>query len=68
MKPLNPTQPDTLLSRRAVAHRWGVSTETVKRRERAGELAALKFNARLTRYRLSEVERFEREALNLASR
>ncbi len=64
---LESTQTDTLLSRRAVARRWGVSTETVKRRERAGELAALKFNARLTRYRLAEVERFEREATGGAS-
>lgn len=68
MTALNPTQPDTLLSRRAVAQRWGVSTETVKRRERAGLLQSLKFNSRLTRYRLSEVERFEREALNTAGR
>src|SRR5437764_15372101 len=63
MLPLEPTSTDQLLSRRAVARRWGVSTETIKRRERAGSLHALKFNSRLTRYRLSEVELIEREAM-----
>lgn len=49
----NPSE--ELLSRRAVAQRWAVSIETVKRREQAGLLHALRFNQRLLRYRLSDV-------------
>lgn len=53
---------DRLLSRREVADRWNVSTETVKRRSREGAFPTVRFNRRLIRYRLSDVERFEREA------
>jgi predicted site-specific integrase-resolvase len=35
----------------------GVSTETVKRRERDGLLKSLRFNSRLVRYRREDVER-----------
>ncbi len=57
-----------LISRRQLARRWGVSTETLKRRERTGQLPALKFNARLLRYRVADIERIEREALTSAGR
>jgi predicted site-specific integrase-resolvase len=50
---------EQLLSRKGVAGRWGVSTETVKRREQEGYLKALRFNSRSVRYRLSDVQAFE---------
>jgi hypothetical protein len=53
---------EQLLSRRAVADRWQTSVETVKRRERAGLLTAIRFNQRLLRYRLSDIEAFEAAA------
>ena len=49
---------DSLLTRREVADRWRQSTETIKRRERAGLLHALKLG-RSVRYRLSDVLAFE---------
>jgi hypothetical protein len=51
-----------LLSRRDVAKRWRVSTETVKRRQRAGLLHPLYFSKRLIRYSAIEVARLERDA------
>ena len=59
-----PTLPDTsdpLVTRQEVAKRWRQSTETVKRRERAGFLHALKLG-RSVRYRLSDVLAFESAA------
>ena len=49
---------DSLLTRRELADRWRQSTETIKRRERAGLLHALKLG-RSVRYRLSDVLAFE---------
>ena len=57
-----PTKTEQMLSRRTLAARWGVSVETVKRREHAGLLRPLRFNARLIRYRLDDVEAYERNA------
>lgn len=54
---------ETLLSRRQLAQRWGVCTETIKRREREELLRAVRFNGRLIRYRLSEIEEIEKGAL-----
>ena len=54
--------PEQLLSRRAVANRWQTSVETVKRREKQGLLKAIRFNERLLRYKLSDVEAFEAAA------
>jgi hypothetical protein len=54
--------PEQLLSRRAVADRWQTSVETVKRRERDGLLNPIRFNQRLLRYRLSEIEAVEAAA------
>jgi predicted site-specific integrase-resolvase len=54
--------PEQLLSRKAVAERWQTSVETVKRREKAGLIKAIRFNQRLVRYRLSDIAAFEAEA------
>lgn len=51
-----------LVSRGALASRWAVSRETIKRKERAGILTAIRFNARLLRYRRDEILRIEAEA------
>jgi hypothetical protein len=55
-------KPEQMLSRRAVADRWETSTETVKRREKEGLIKAIRFNQRLVRYKLSDVEAFEAAA------
>jgi len=54
--------PEQLLTRRAVANRWQTSVETVKRREKEGLLKAIRFNQRLLRYRLSDIQRLEAAA------
>jgi predicted site-specific integrase-resolvase len=56
------TIPEQLLSRKAVAERWQTSVETVKRREKEGLLRAIRFNERLLRYKLSEIEAIEAAA------
>jgi hypothetical protein len=56
------SSPEQLLSRKAVADRWQTSVETIKRREKAGLLKAIRFNQRLLRYKLSEVEALEAAA------
>jgi len=56
---------ETLLSRAQVAKRWGCSTETVKRRERAGILKSVRFNSRYVRYHLEDVESIEQQAESL---
>ncbi|MEZ5326942.1 MAG: hypothetical protein R3F19_17980 [Verrucomicrobiales bacterium] len=55
-----PDQPEgettsRFLSRTQLAERWGVSKETIKRREREGLLSPIRFNQRLLRYRLEDV-------------
>jgi predicted site-specific integrase-resolvase len=42
--------PQSLLTRRDVARRAAVHTETVKRWQRAGKLQAIVINSRVTRY------------------
>ena len=56
------TSSEQLLSRRAVAERWQTSVETVKRREKAGLIKAIRFNQRLLRYKLSDIAAFETAA------
>ena len=51
------------LSRTELATRWGVSKETIKRREREGLLTPIRFNQRLLRYRLEDVIEIERTLL-----
>jgi predicted site-specific integrase-resolvase len=53
---------ERLVSRKELSKRWGVSTETIKRRTREGLLKPLCFNQRLLRYRLSDIIRIEQEA------
>jgi hypothetical protein len=50
-----------MLTRRDLASRWRVSTETLKRREKAGLLRALKIG-RGIRYRFADIVAFEAEA------
>jgi hypothetical protein len=58
----NSKEPATrLLTRKGLANRWQLSTETLKRRERCGLLPFLKLG-RGVRYRLADIERLEAEA------
>lgn len=50
-----------LLTRQQLSKRWEVSTETLKRREKAGVLNPLKLG-KLVRYRLADIEKIEAEA------
>lgn len=44
-----------MISRAQLAKRWGVSKETIKRRENEGLLQPIRFNQRLLRYRLEDI-------------
>lgn len=55
---------DRLLSRSDVAHRWAVSVETVKRRQKEGLLHPIYFNRRLIRYSLGEILNIEQAGLS----
>lgn len=48
------------LSLLEISKRWGVSTVTVRRLTKAGELPAIKMG-RILRIKVSEVERYERK-------
>jgi DNA-binding XRE family transcriptional regulator len=50
-----------MFSRRQLASRWGVSKETLKRREKAGDLPFLKLG-KVIRYRFADIERIEAQA------
>ena len=52
---------DRLLTRKGLADRWQLSTETLKRRERCGLLPFLKLG-RGVRYRVTDIERIEADA------
>jgi predicted DNA-binding transcriptional regulator AlpA len=52
---------EQMLSRKGLSARWEISVPTLKRREAAGTLPYLKLG-RAVRYRLSDIERIEREA------
>jgi len=62
MNEITASLPEQMLSRKAVADRWQTSVETVKRREKAGLLRALRFNRRLLRYKLADVIAYENAA------
>ena len=49
-------QPEQFLTRRELAARWRCSTETIKRRQRAGLLHPIRLSRRSLLYKLSEVE------------
>ncbi len=52
---------EKMLSRRQLADRWGVSKETLKRREKAGNLPFLKLG-KVVRYWLANIEQIEAQA------
>ena len=54
-------KPAHLLTRRELADRWSMSTQTIRARERCGFLAFLRLG-RDIRFRLADVERLESEA------
>ena len=62
MNEITASLPEQMLSRKAVADRWQTSVETVKRRQKAGLLRALRFNRRLLRYKLADVIAYENAA------
>jgi hypothetical protein len=57
----SPDRTERFLTRKGLADRWQLSTETLKRRERCGLLPFLKLG-RGVRYRLSDIEHLEAEA------
>jgi len=57
------TKQTQFISRSALAHRWSVSTPTIKRKEKAGFLTAYKIGPGVVRYALNEVERVEAESI-----
>jgi hypothetical protein len=60
MKTIQTTPQDNFLDRLSLAHRWGVSRETLKRREKDGTLTPVYLpGGRLVRYRLSEILKVE---------
>lgn len=44
-----------LISRKALAERWEVTVDSLKRYEKQGMLSPIKITSRMLRYRLSEV-------------
>ena len=56
------SQEERLISRRELAERWGISTESCKRYEQRGILKPVKLAPRLLRYPLSQILEIEREA------
>jgi len=55
------SEPLHTLSRQNLAVRWQCSTETIKRREKAGILPSLRLGG-LVRYKLADIERIEQQA------
>jgi predicted site-specific integrase-resolvase len=62
LKPL-PRRRETeiLLSRKELADRWRCHIETLKRWEAAGRIKPIKVGNKFLRYRLSDIEEFERK-------
>jgi len=57
---------DRLLDRKALATRWSVSIETIKRREKAGSLQPVYLAGKRTvRYRLSDILKLETPSCNI---
>lgn len=53
---------EELISRPGLARRWGCHVETIRKREREGQLHALQMGERMIRYRMSEVLAIEAAA------
>ena len=65
-EPASKAKPSTpakvkFLSVADLAERWGCSTKTVTRMVRAGRISETYFSARMVRYAIEEIERYERE-------
>ena len=58
---INPKS-DRLISRKELSERWNLSTKTLKRRERDGELRPLTLSSNTVRYRLSDILKIEENA------
>lgn len=59
---LHPIPDEQLLTRKELRARWKTSLMTLKRREKAGTLQALRLGARVVRYRLSHIRELEAQA------
>ena len=53
---------DGTIDRPALARRWRCHTETLRRKEKTGQLHPLQLGERMIRYRLQEIVEIEREA------
>jgi len=53
---------EDLITRSELSFRWRCHIETIKRKEKGGQLHPIRFSERMVRYRLSEVRAIEREA------
>jgi predicted site-specific integrase-resolvase len=58
---VNPDEPEKFLTRHELAQRWRCSRETVKRRQRSGDLHPVRLSKRHLLYKVSEIEKLERE-------
>jgi excisionase family DNA binding protein len=58
---LDPRINDPIRTLREIAQRWGVHTDTVRRRVAAGELRVVRLSPRRVGIRSSEEERYLRE-------
>lgn len=53
---------EVLVSRKQVCARWGCCSLTLRRREAAGLLKPIRFNQRMLRYRLADIQAIENAA------
>jgi hypothetical protein len=58
----NTSEEDSLIPRHALARRWACHVETIRRREKAGQLHPIQIGERMIRYKMREVLEIEREA------
>lgn len=63
MKEKDNSTPPRLIDRKELAARWKVSIPTIKRRDADGLLKPLHLSTRLVRYRLSDIEEIEAQAI-----
>jgi hypothetical protein len=53
---------EQFLTRHELAQRWRCTTETIKRKDRRGDLHPVRLSKRHLLYKVSEIEKLEREA------
>jgi hypothetical protein len=58
--------PQKFVTRREAATRWRCSTETVKRKDRAGLLHPVRLSRRLLLYELKEIEALEKDGATIS--